>query len=304
MTMDDATDMASDQNPSARLHPSDRALRTSSLLWLRKSLRNRDLAIGVALTGILLVVLAFPGLFTPYAPNAVDPSHALAAPSLAHPFGTDQIGRDVYTRVLWGSRITLGMVTLALTIPAVVGFVLGLLAGFYGGWLDSLLGRLIDILLSFPSMIMAVIITGILGPGIKNGVLALAIIYMPMFFRVARSATMAEANLTYVEAARSLGVGELSTAFRHVSRNIVHQIVVQFTVLFPAAIQISAALGYLGLGVQPPVPDWGAILNQGKNNLFNAPWVSAFPGLAIIFAAIALTMLGRGLRKALETRRR
>lgn len=270
---------------------------------IRKQLRNRELVIGTILTLVLLVLLAFPQLFTPYAPNGVDPAHALAAPSWAHPFGTDQIGRDVLTRVLWGSRVTLGTVTLALTIPAVLGFVLGLLAGFFGGWLDNVISRFVDLVLSFPAMIMAVMITGILGPGVKNEILALAIIYMPMFFRVARGATMGQVNLTYVEAARSLGVRPFGTIFRHISRNIVRQIIIQFTVLYPAAIQISAALGYLGLGVQPPTPDWGAILNQGKSNLFNAPWVSAFPGLAIVYAALALLLLGRGLQRALEVRR-
>jgi len=192
------------------------------------------------------------------------------------------------------------MVALALGIPAVVGSILGLLAGFYRGAIDAVLSRGVDVLLSFPSMIAAVIITGILGPGIRNGVLALALVYIPMFYRVARSATMVEANLTYVEAARALGLRSGSTVFRHVARNIVAPILIQFTILFPAAIQIAAALGYLGLGVQPPTPEWGAILNQGKNYMFNAPWVSIFPGVAIVVSAIALSSLGHGLQRVFD----
>ena len=262
--------------------------------------KNRELLIGTLLTGFLIVVLTVPGVWTPYGPNEIDTSKALQAPSTAHLFGTDELGRDVATRVLWGTRVTLGMVALALGIPAVLGMILGLLAGYFRGPTDAVLSRAVDVLLSFPSMITAVIITGILGPGIRNGVLALALVYIPMFFRVARGATMAEANQTYVEAARALGVRSASTVSRHVARNIVTPIVIQFTILFPAAIQIAAALGYLGLGVQPPTPEWGAILNQGKNYLFNAPWISVFPGIAIVFSAVALSTLGRGLSKALD----
>lgn len=275
--------------PWSRLAPLARTLR-----------KNRELLVGTLLTTFLVAVLAVPGAWTPYGPNEIDTSKALQAPSAAHVFGTDELGRDVATRVLWGTRVTLGMVALALGIPAVLGMILGLLAGYYRGPTDAALSRAVDVLLSFPSMITAVIITGILGPGIRNGVLALALVYLPMFFRVARGATMAEANQTYVEAARAIGVRSASTVFRHVARNIVTPIVIQFTILFPAAIQIAAALGYLGLGVQPPIPEWGAILNQGKNYMFNAPWISVFPGFAIVFSAIALLTLGRGLRKSFD----
>lgn len=292
--------MASQTGTETRMRPGA-ILR---LGFLRRAIRvlasNRELLAGAWLTILLVAVLLFPQAFTPYSPMAIDPSHALAAPSLQHPFGTDEIGRDVLARVLWGTRVTLGMVSLALSIPAVIGLVLGLLAGFYRGAVDSLLSRFVDLLLSFPSMITAVIITGILGPGIRNGILALATVFIPMFFRVARSATLAEANLTYVEAAHALGVRRHTTLFKHISRNIVKQVIIQFTVLFPAAIQIAAALGFLGLGVQPPTPDWGAILNQGKNYLFNAPWISVFPGLAIVWSALSLTLLGRGLQRALD----
>jgi len=265
---------------------------------------SQELSIGIVLSSVLAAVLLFPGLFATHGPNDIDPSQALSPPSSQNWFGTDEIGRDVFSRVVWGARVTLGMVTVALTIPAVIGLVLGLTAGFLGGAVDNLISRMVDLILSFPSMITAVIITGILGPGIRNGILALCIVYIPMFYRVARSSTLAEAQLSYVEAARSLGMSRLTTMFKHILRNIFAPLVIQFTVLFPAAIQIAAALGFLGLGVQPPTPDWGAILNQGKNYLFNAPWISVFPGLAIVVAALSLTLLGRGLQYALDPRAR
>lgn len=276
-----------------------------SLKRLWKFLRSsQELSIGVLLSSALAVILLFPGLFATHGLNDIDPSQALLPPSSQNWFGTDEIGRDVFTRVVWGARVTLGMVTVALTIPAVIGLILGLTAGFLGGAVDNLISRMVDIILSFPSMITAVIITGILGPGIRNAILALCIIYIPMFYRVARSSTIAEAQLSYVEAARSLGMRIPTTMFKHILRNITAPLVIQFTVLFPAAIQISAALGFLGLGVQPPTPDWGAILNQGKNYLFNAPWISVFPGLAIVVAALSLTLLGRGLQYVLDPRGR
>lgn len=277
-------------------------IRARLIRSLAKLRSRRELSIGILISTLLAAVLLFPGLFATYSPNDIDPSRALQAPSSQHWFGTDEIGRDVFTRVIWGARVTLGMVAVALTIPAILGLILGLLAGFVGGALDSLISRAVDLILSFPSMITAVIITGILGPGLRNGILALCIVYIPMFYRVARSATMTESKLSYVEAARSLGVRDVTTMFKHISRNILGQLVIQFTVLFPAAIQIAAALGYLGLGVQPPTPDWGAILNQGKNYLFNAPWISIFPGLAIVVAALGLTLLGRGLQNILDPR--
>ncbi|HEX7021789.1 MAG TPA: ABC transporter permease [Trueperaceae bacterium] len=281
-------------------HPSSSGVWATGRKLVNFLRSNRELTAGAWLTGLLVIVLLMPQLFTPYSPTAVDPSQALAAPSFHHPFGTDEIGRDVLSRVVWGTRVTLGMVSLALSIPALLGMILGLLAGYYRGSIDTIVSRFADLLLSFPSMITAVIITGVLGPGIRNGVLALVVVYIPMFFRVARSATLAEANLTYVEAANALGVRRPTTLFKHISRNIVKQVIIQFTVLFPAAIQIAAALGFLGLGVQPPTPEWGAILNQGKNYLFNAPWISVFPGVAIVWSALALTLLGRGLQRALD----
>lgn len=258
--------------------------------------------LGLVLLAFVLVVVAFPGLFTGHSPLAINVDKALEAPSSAHLFGTDDVGRDVLARVVHGARITLSICASALILAAVIGGALGLLSGFVGGRIDMLLGRLVDVILSFPPIIFGVMVTGILGPKTLNLVFALTVVYVPLFFRIARSGAMAEAGMTYVEAARSLGLSQSRILLRHVVRNVLPIVLVQCMVLFPLVLQIQAALGFLGLGVQPPTPDWGAILQQGKDYILLAPWMSAFPGLAILITALALTLVGRGLQRRMDRR--
>src|SRR5918992_4230964 len=262
--------------------------------------REPDLALGAALLALIAVVLLAPSLFAGHSPLTVSAGEALAPPSKLHPFGTDDVGRDVLARVVHGARITLSICAGALMIAALTGGAAGLVSGFVGGRIDMLFGRLIDVVLSFPPIILGVMITGILGPKTVNLVFALAVVYMPVFFRIARSGAMAEAGLPYVEAARSIGLSEPAILWRHVSRNVMPLLLVQYMVLFPLVLQIQSALGFLGLGVQPPAPDWGAILQQGKDYILLAPWVSAFPGLAILVTALALMLVGRGLQRRLD----
>ena len=183
-----------------------------------------------------------------------------------------------------------------------MGGVFGLIGGFVGRLTDLVAGRVIDVMLSFPPIVLGVVITGVLGPGVTNLMLALAIVYVPVFFRIARSGAMTEAQLTYVEAARALGVSEPAILVRHIARNVRPLILLQYTILFPLALQIEAALGFLGLGVQPPTPDWGAALNEGRNYLLVAPWMSIFPGLFILVSALSVILLGRGLQRMMDTR--
>ncbi len=204
--------------------------------------------------------------------------------------------------MIYGTRVTLSICAGALLISALVGGFFGLVSGFAGRWIDMVLGRLIDVMLSFPPIILGVIITGVLGPKTINLVLALSIVYLPVFFRIARSGALAEASRTYVEAARSLGLSEPAILLRHVLRNVLPLILTQYMVLFPLVLQIQAALGFLGLGVQPPTPDWGAILQQGKDYILFAPWVSIFPGLAILLTALALMLVGRSLQRRIDVR--
>jgi peptide/nickel transport system permease protein len=270
---------------------------------IRRALgRNPELSIGCLLVAGILVVVLAPWLLTAASPTAIDTGRALRPPSAEHWFGTDDVGRDVYARAIFGARITLGSVAGSLVVSAILGGVFGLLAGFVGRLTDLAAGRLIDVILSFPPIVLGVVITGVLGPGLVNLMLALSIVYVPVFFRIARSGAMAEAQETYVEAARALGVSETAILLRHVLRNVLPLILLQYTILFPLALQIQAALGFLGLGVQPPTPDWGAALNQGKDFVLFAPWMSIFPGLFILISALSVILLGRGLQRVVDTR--
>jgi peptide/nickel transport system permease protein len=264
--------------------------------------REPDFAFGLVLVVLVILVVLFPGLFTTQSPLTINVAKAMQAPSLLHPFGTDDVGRDVLARVVHGARITLSICASALIAAALIGGGLGMISGFVGGRIDMLLGRLMDVILSFPPIILGVMVTGILGPKTLNLVFALTAVYVPVFFRIARSGAMAEAGLTYVEAARSIGLSEPWILFNHVTRNVLPLILVQCMVLFPLVLQIQSALGFLGLGVQPPTPDWGAILQQGKDYILLAPWMSAFPGLAILITALALMLVGRGLQRRMDQR--
>jgi peptide/nickel transport system permease protein len=262
--------------------------------------KEPDLALGVVLLAFIVLVLVAPGVFTSHSPYSVSVDKALEPPSRLHPFGTDDVGRDVLARVVYGARTTLTICAGALMAAALLGGALGLVSGFVGGRIDMLFSRLVDVVLSFPPIILGVMVTGILGPTSVNLVFALATVYMPIFFRIARAGAMAEAGLTYVEAARSIGLSEPAILLRHVIRNVMPLLLVQYMVLFPMVLQIQSALGFLGLGVQPPTPDWGAILQQSKDYILLAPWMSAFPGLAILVAALALMLVGRGLQRRLD----
>ena len=270
--------------------------------FARMARREPDLALGLMLLALVALVVAAPGLFTAHSPLAISVDKAMEPPSAAHLFGTDDVGRDILARVVHGARVTLSICATALVAAAAIGGAFGLVSGFVGGRLDMVLGRLVDVVLSFPPIILGVMITGILGPKTANLIFALAVVYVPLFFRVARSGAMAEAGLTYVEAARSIGLSEPAIMLRHVTRNVLPLILVQCMVLFPLVLQIQSALGFLGLGVQPPTPDWGAILQQGKDYILLAPWISAFPGLAILVTALALMLVGRGLQRRLDRR--
>ena len=248
---------------------------------------------------VFTVLIVAPDLVAPQSPLTVDPSRALRPPSAVHWFGTDDVGRDLFARVVHATRITLGLVAGALLLSALVGGTLGLVAGFLGGAVDLAAARAVDVVLTFPPIIAGVVITGILGPGAGNLVLALAIVYMPMFFRIARSGALAESKRTYVEAARALGFGGASILFRQVLPNVLPLVLLQYVILFPLALQIEAALGFLGLGVAPPTPDWGAFIEQGTNFILVAWWISLWPGLFLLASAFAVMVFGRFLQTRL-----
>jgi peptide/nickel transport system permease protein len=251
--------------------------------------------VGFALTGLLLLVALAPGLFAG-SPDSVDIARRLAPPSATNWFGTDETGRDVYARVVHGAGTTLGIVGAAILLAALIGGAAGAVAGFFGRLGDMALSRGADALLAFPPIILGVVIAATLGPGAANLILALGIIYAPVFFRVARAASLGECARAYVESARALGHGEWAVLLRHVTPNVLPTVLLQCVILFPLALQIQAALGFLGLGVPPPTSDWGASLQESRNYLTSAPWLSIFPGLALLGAALAALLLGRGLQ--------
>lgn len=285
---------------STRALPGSR--RATMTRQLRRLSRQPGTVVGLIISFIMLLIVAAPGLFTTVDPNEFDVMADLSPPSPEHWFGTDDVGRDIYSRVIYGTRVTLGIVLGSILLSALLGGILGLISGFYGKAVDMVCGRAVDVVLSFPPFILGVMVTGILGPSTRNLVLALAIIYFPTFFRIARSGAMTEETKVYVEAARSLGYPRTRILSRHVARNVFPYLAAQFMVVFPLALQIQAALSFLGLGIQPPTPDWGNILESGKNFLLDAPWMSFFPGLAILLAALATILLGRAAQRAVDNR--
>ena len=276
-----------------------RSIPVSAFASLR---RQPDLALGLVILLLLAVLAGAPGLLAIQSPFAIDVDRTLDPPSALHWFGTDDVGRDVFARVAFGARVTLSICAGALGLSAIVGGVLGLVAGFLGGWLDLVCSRVVDVVLSFPPLILGVMVTGTLGADAFNLALALAVVYAPTFFRIARSGALVESNLAYVEAARSVGLSEGAILVRHVARNVLPILLVQYVVMFPLVLQIQAAMGFLGLGVQPPTPDWGAILQTGKDYVLLAPWMSAFPGAAVLITAAALTLVGRAISRQLDRR--
>lgn len=251
---------------------------------------------GLAVIGLLLVVATLPGLFTGKSPDTIDVAGSLLPPSYEHWFGTDHVGRDVFARVVFGAKTTLGIVAGSLLLSAAIGGIAGSLAGYARGWADLSSGQVIEVILSFPPIFLGVMVTGILGSGMGYLVLALAIVYLPLFFRAARSAAMVEQSKAYVEAIQALGAGHVRVLARHIVPNVLPSIATQYIILFPLALQVQAALGFLGLGVQPPTPDWGASLQESKDYLLIAPWMALFPGLALIVASLAVILVGRGMQ--------
>jgi peptide/nickel transport system permease protein len=257
----------------------------------------------VVLAGLAVVAVAGPWL-APYDPNAIDVPGRLAPPSLNHPFGTDNLGRDVLSRVLAGARVSLQVGLVAVGISLAGGLVIGLVAGFYAGAADAVLMRTMDVLFAFPAILLAIAVLAILGPGITNAMIAIGIVYTPIFARIVRAATMVATTQLYVLAARAAGAGDLRILLRHVLPNIAAPVIVQTSLSLAFAILAEAALSFLGLGVQRPDPAWGRMLAEGRDFVSQAPWMGVFPGLAIFITVLAFNVVGDGLRDALDPRQR
>jgi peptide/nickel transport system permease protein len=272
--------------------------------WLRPLVKNPLVLGGLLLVIFFLVLAVFANVLAPRDPILMNAGQALEGPSLSAPFGTDRFGRDVLSRVIYGARASLVVGIGSITLAAIVGTLVGLIAGYFGGAVDNVLGRLMDIFFTFPSLILAIAISAALGLGIQNALLAIAVTYWPAFGRVVRGATLAEASRDYVEAARVVGASDARVVWSHVLPNVLSPIIVQFTVAISQAIIIESSLSYLGLGTQPPTPSWGTMINEGRTFLDTAPWISVFPGLSIMGAVLAFNLLGDGLRDILDPRSR
>jgi len=261
---------------------------------------NRLVLFGAGIVAAMVLLALGAGVVTPYDPTEMKVVDALKGPSAAHPFGTDRFGRDVLSRTIHGSRIALGVALSSITLAFVVGATLGLIGGYAGGWPDLAIGRVMDIMFSFPTLILAIGIAAMLGPGLDNAALAIAVVYAPLFSRVARGPVIAERAKDYVAAALALGAGPLRLTFRHILPNVLAPLIVQVSISLAYAILTEAALSYIGLGTQPPAPSWGTMLNEGRTYLETAPWMSIFPGLAIMLAVLGFNLLGDGLREMLD----
>jgi peptide/nickel transport system permease protein len=269
--------------------------------WQRAT-RSGGLAIGLVLAlAMVLVALAAPWL-APYDPNAQDVLLKLEPPSAAHPFGTDDFGRDVLSRVIYGSRISLFVGAIATLAGVLAGTLIGVVSGYFGGLVDRTITALTDVLLSFPQLIMGLILVAVLGASLTNLILAIAITAVPAFVRVARASTLAMKERDFVDACRSLGFGDPRIMFMHVLPNIVDEVVVMGSLWFAAAIRTESTLAFIGLGVPPPTATWGGIIRDGFDNLLDAPWLSIFPSIGLLAIMIALNLIGDGLRDATDPR--
>lgn len=269
--------------------------RTFPPIW-----RHRSLLIGLIIVTIILIGTIFAPLFTGYNPTLQNPNDTFLSPRWGHPFGTDQFGRDLVSRVLYGGRNTIAGSIVSILIATVVGTWLGLLAGYFGGLLDMAIMRLIDLLLAFPGLLLALTLATIFGPGLNGTIIAIGIAFIPGTGRVVQGVTLQARNYTYVEAAHALGVSGRAIIWRHILPNVLAQVVVLATTGLGLATLSVAALGFLGLGLQPPIPEWGAILNEGRDYVTIAWWVTFFPGLAISLYVTSVNLIGDGLRELMD----
>ena len=261
---------------------------------------GREAFAGLVILGVLVLVALLAPWIAPHNPDAVDPTHILARPSLAHPFGCDVLGRDVLSRVMFALRVSLVVAVASVTMSAVVAIPLGVSAGYFGGWVDTLISRPLDMLLVLPALLLAVSLIAIIGPGSVVATLAIAIIYLPILARVMRGSSLTVSRLGYVEGAAARGATHLRTITGHVLPNSIGPVIVQVTILAGFALQIEAALSFLGLGTQPPTPSLGGMLADGRDVLTQAPWVIVFPGLVLATAVLSFMLIGDGLRHRLD----
>lgn len=276
--------------------------RGSMALAVRQFPRNRAATIGLAILLTICLASAFAPWVAPYDPIQIKLSMKLKPPSFEHLMGTDHFGRDIFSRMLWGGRTSLSVGLLVVGFAFVLGVPLGLASGYFGGKVDNALMRLVDAFLTFPPLLLAVALVGLLGPDIKNVMLALGLVQAPILARMVRGSTLAVREDVYVTAARALGASPLRIVLSHLLRNMVSPIVVQLTVVFAAAVVSEASLSFLGFGTQPPAPSWGRDMSEARRFLADAPWMFLAPTSIIAVCVLSINFMGDGLRDALDPR--
>jgi dipeptide transport system permease protein len=268
--------------------------------------RNKGAVIGLFVFLIILLLAIFAPLVSPHSPNEQNRDLLLSVPfwmdggSFSYPIGTDAVGRDILSRLIFGARFSLFIGVVVVTLSVVIGVLIGLVAGYFRGRVDIVIMRLMDIILAFPSLLLALVLVAVLGPGLLNAMIAISIVNQPHFVRLTRAAVMAEREKEYVVASRVAGAGTFRLMFKTILPNCLGPLIVQATLAFSAAILDAAALGFLGMGAQPPTPEWGTMLAESREFISRAWWVVTFPGLAILVTVLAINLMGDGLRDALD----
>ncbi len=269
----------------------------------RKRKLNSSLLAGLLITGGIVFLAVFAPFITPYDPVELNIANRFQPPGIEHWFGTDQYGRDVLSRVLLGARYDLMIAVSAVLIAVVIGTPLGIVAGYLRGPAEGLIMRSMDLLLAFPNILLAITVAALLGPSLINAVLAVALVAVAGYARIAYTTSLSASNNTYVEAARALGTGHLRIMFSSILPSVIAPVVVRATLGMGFTLLLAASLGFIGLGAQPPMPEWGAMINEGRNQvILGRWWTSVFPGLAIVLLVTGFNLLGDGLRDALDSR--
>jgi peptide/nickel transport system permease protein len=269
---------------------------------LRRLARRRGAMVGLGFVMFFVLLALFAPWVAPHDPLATSWSAVRQAPSAQYLFGTDEIGRDVLSRVIWGTRASLLAGLVSVCISLALGVPVGLAAGYLGGWVDALISRITDAMLACPFLILAIALAAFLGPSLTNAMIAIGVSATPIFIRLTRAQVLAVKVEDYIEAARAVGNSHLRIALRHILPNVVAPLIVQATLAIAAAVIAEASLSFLGLGQQPPAPSWGSMLNTAKNYIDNAPWMSLWPGLSIFLLVLSFNLLGDGLRDAFDPR--
>jgi peptide/nickel transport system permease protein len=277
---------------------------SSPLMFAQRLFRYRQAQLAGFIVLVLVLSAVFAPLIAPYAPDEVKAGESLSPPSRDFLFGTDDLGRDMFSRMLYGARITLRIGFVIVAVEVVIGVTIGLVSGYFGGWVDALLMRFTDVILAFPGIMLALAIVATLGPGLTNAIFAVALASWPLFARVVRSSVLTVRESEYITAARVLGGSHLHVMWRGILPNVLAPIIVLASLEFPAAVLVAAALSFLGLGAQPPTPEWGALLTDARNYIRTAPYLINIPGVAIFLTVLAFNLLGNALRDVLDPRLR